>query len=202
MGSAYHVAVVHGKSIERSVVLDFLVHAGHQVVLETQSAEGAAERCRSDPPDIVLVDVESQGARGLDDYTPLLQQREVPVIVISGSWDECVVTRAISCGVFACLSKPIRAQELSAAMSLAIQQFQELKSLRDEVVSMRHALEDRKFIERAKGILMSKRALNEADAYRYLQALARSHRQKLVEVAKSILLAEKAMDPQSTLTLT
>ena len=121
----------------------------------------------------------------------------MPVIVISVAFtDESFLERASSCGALAHLVKPVGQKDLAAIVSIAMQRFQEVQSLRAEVDNMRKALEDRKLIERAKGIIMAKRRLDEPTAFRFLQQLARRHRTKLAEVAKSILLADSALEPR------
>jgi response regulator NasT len=86
--------------------------------------------------------------------------------------------------------KPVRAEQLLAAVDLAIHQFVELLSLRDEVGKLRETLETRKLVDRAKGLLM-KRGLDEPSAFRRLQKLAMDKRKSLREVAEAILLTEE-----------
>ena len=85
--------------------------------------------------------------------------------------------------------KPVRAEQLFAAIDLAVHQFVELSSLREEVVKLKDALESRKVIERAKGILMQ-RGLDEPQAFRRLQKLAMDKRKSLRQVAEAVLLTE------------
>ena len=86
--------------------------------------------------------------------------------------------------------KPVRAEQLYAAVDLAIHQFVELSSLRDEVRKLQDTLESRKLIDRAKGVLM-KRGMDEPQAFRRLQKLAMDKRKSLREVAEAILLTEE-----------
>jgi response regulator NasT len=118
--------------------------------------------------------------------------------VFSAFSSEDFIERANACHTLAYLVKPVQEKVLLATIPIVMQRFQELRALREEASGMRQALEDRKLIERAKGIIMVKRHLDEPNAFHYLQQLARSHRQKLVEVAKSVILAEQAFDPLST----
>ena len=101
-----------------------------------------------------------------------------------------------SCGALAHLVKPVGQKDLAAIVSIAMQRFQEVQSLRAEVDNIRQALEDRKLIERAKGIIMAKRRLDEPTAFHFLQQLARRHRKKLIDVANSVILADGVLEPQ------
>ena len=92
------------------------------------------------------------------------------------------------------LVKPIKQADLEPAIALAIRRFEQFQQLRQEADDLRQALEDRKVIERAKGVLMKKAQLDEQEAFRRLQKLARDKNKKIVEIARSILLAEEAFE--------
>ena len=90
------------------------------------------------------------------------------------------------------LVKPIKQANLEAAISVAMQRFEEFRALRKEAGELRGALEDRKVIERAKGILMKTTGLDEPEVFRRLQKLSRDQNQKMVDVARMILRADEA----------
>jgi response regulator NasT len=100
----------------------------------------------------------------------------------------------VSHQVFGVLSKPIREAELAAMILVAAQRSTEFNQLRAETSSLRTALEDRKVIEQAKGVLMMKCDMDEANAFRQLQHMARQQRKKVVEIAHSVLIAESAFE--------
>ena len=85
------------------------------------------------------------------------------------------------------LVKPIRGEQLASSISVAVRRFEQFQELASQAADLKHALEDRKLIERAKGVLMSHRGLSEDDAFRRLQKLASDRNQKLVDVARAIL---------------
>jgi response regulator NasT len=90
------------------------------------------------------------------------------------------------------LVKPIKQADLEPAIAIAIRRFDQFQALRKEAVDLKQALEDRKTIEKAKGILMKKVNLDEHEAFRRLQKLASDKNKKLIEIARSILTAEEA----------
>jgi response regulator NasT len=107
-----------------------------------------------------------------------------------------MVQRASRKHVLAYLVKPIKDTDLTPAITIARERFREFETLRVEASDLKQALEDRKTIERAKGILMKRTGLAEPEAFRRLQKLASSKSQKLVEIARMIVTAEEAVDPE------
>jgi response regulator NasT len=99
--------------------------------------------------------------------------------------------------VLAYLIKPIKRQDLQPALHIAMRRFEEFKALRKEASDLRQALQDRKLIERAKGILMKRANLDEAAAFSRLQKMARDSNRKLVQVAEMIVTVEQAYDTES-----
>jgi response regulator NasT len=106
-----------------------------------------------------------------------------------------LIERARTEHVMAYLVKPIEQADLEPAIALAMQRFEEFKALRKQAADLRQALQDRKLIEQAKGVLMKHAGLDEAEAFRRLQKPASEQQRKLVEVAQMILVAEKAFRP-------
>ena len=88
--------------------------------------------------------------------------------------------------------KPIKQADLEPAISIAVRRFRQFQAVHEEAASLRQALEDRKVIERAKGILMKHAGLDESEAFRRLQKLASEKNLKLIEIATSIVTAAEA----------
>jgi AmiR/NasT family two-component response regulator len=116
----------------------------------------------------------------------------VPIIVISAFHDPDLIVRAERNHVLAYLVKPIKQEDLEPAIAIALSRFNEFRALRQETDNLRQALEDRKLIERAKGLLMKRAGLDEPEAFRRLQKLARDKNQRLVEIAHIIVTADEA----------
>jgi two-component system, response regulator PdtaR len=194
---SYRIAIADDDPKDRATLRDSLIRAGHQVIIEASSGEEILERCTAssgDSAQLLITDVEMTGVSGLEAAAKIVEHRDIPFIIVSGLDADQLIEQASAQHAFAYLVKPIRDSELKAAICIAVQRFQELESSRSETASMSQALVDRKIVERAKGILMRKRNLDESSAFNYLQHLARQHRQKLVDVAKSINLAEHALN--------
>jgi response regulator NasT len=118
------------------------------------------------------------------------------VVVITGVDDPSLVERSIASGVSAYLAKPIDSRELKAAIELAAARQAELEQLEAEVDRAQRALEERKLVERAKGLLMSGLQLSEQDAFRRLQLTARERNLRLAEVAARIVEQRSLLEPK------
>lgn len=129
------------------------------------------------------------GIDGITVAEKISKDKPIPVVLLTATADSATVERARLAGVMNFVVKPVRAEQLLAAIDLAIHQFVELVSLREEVGKLRETLETRKLVDRAKGLLM-KRGMDEPSAFRRLQKLAMDRRKSLREVAEAILLAE------------
>jgi response regulator NasT len=118
-----------------------------------------------------------------------------PVVVVTGVEDDALVERSIASGVSAYLTKPIDSRELRAAIELAAVRQAEFQVLEAEVDRAQQALEDRKLVERAKGLLMTALHLSEQDAFRRLQLTARERNLRLADVAARIVEQQSLLEP-------
>jgi response regulator NasT len=119
-----------------------------------------------------------------------------PVVVVTGVDDPTLIERSIASGVSAYLTKPIDSRELQAALELAAARHEEFEALEAEVDRAQQALEDRKLVERAKGLLMSALNLSEQDAFRRLQMTARERNLRLADVAGRIVEQRSLLEPK------
>jgi AmiR/NasT family two-component response regulator len=170
---------------------------GHEPIGPAVDGEQAVELARADPPDLYLFDVEMPNLDGLQAAAQLTGEGlRRPVVLVTGIEDESLVERAIASGVSAYLTKPIDTRELKAAIGLAAARHAEFQQLEAEVGRAQQALEDRKLVERAKGLLMSALDLSEHDAFRRLQLTARERNLRLAEVAARIVEQQSLLAPK------
>ena len=132
---------------------------------------------------------------GIDAAAQIYRNAPVPVILVSAYHDPEFIRRAEADHILAYLVKPIKQADLEPAIGIAMRRFEQFQALRKETSDLKQALEDRKVIEKAKGILMKKAGLDEHDAFRRLQKLASDKNRKLIEIAQMILTAEEALEP-------
>jgi len=164
---------------------------GHQVVGTAETGRRAVEMARLLEPDMALLDVAMPGLDGIDAAREILAQRAIPVIMVTGHAEPELVARAAAAGVFTYLLKPVRQRELGTAIQIALARFEELQALHQQVRDLREALEVRKTVEQAKGILMRRLQVPEAAAFRMLQRRAASSRKSIREIAESVWEADR-----------
>jgi len=194
MNRSLRIAVADDEADMRDYFQDILPDLGHQVVAVASNGRELVEQCRARQVDLVITDIKMPEMDGIDAAREITRAMNLPFILVSAYHDPELIERAGASHVMAYLVKPIEQADLATAIAVARRRFEEFQALRGEAASLRQALEDRKTIERAKGILMKRADLDEGTAFERLKKLARSENRKMVDVAKMIVLAEKAME--------
>ena len=170
---------------------------GHEPVGPAADGEQAIELARTNEPDLYLFDIEMPNLDGLQAAVQLARDGlRRPVVVVTGVDDPSLIERSIASGVSAYLTKPVDTRELQAALGLAAARHAEFEELEAEVDRAQQALEDRKLVERAKGLLMSALGLSEQDAFRRLQLTARERNLRLADVAARIVEQQTLLEPK------
>ncbi len=170
---------------------------GHEPIGPASDGEQAIEMARASLPDLYLFDIEMPNLDGLEAATQLAGDGlRRPVVVVTGVDDPSLIERSIASGVGAYLTKPVDSRELGAAIELAAARHAEFQALEAEVDRAQQALEDRKLVERAKGLLMSALNLTEPDAFRRLQLTARERNLRLADVAGRIVEQQSLLEPK------
>ncbi len=193
MKQSLRIAVADDEPDMREYFSKSLSRMGHQVVAVAQNGRELVEQCRALGPDLVITDIKMPDLDGIDAARQIYEDRPVPVILVSAYHDATLIERAEADHVIGYLVKPIKQADLVPAIAIAMRRFEQFQALRQEATDLRQALADRKLIEQAKGILMKKAKLDEAEAFRRLQKLASDKNRKLVEIASMILTAEEAL---------
>jgi response regulator NasT len=170
---------------------------GHEALGPAADGTEAVALARADTPDLYLFDIEMPNLDGLEAARQLAAEGlRRPVVVITGVEDQSLVERSIASGVGAYLTKPVDTRELQAALALSAARQLVFEQLEAEVDRAQQALEDRKLVERAKGLLMAALDLSEQDAFRRLQLTARERNLRLADVAGRIVEQQSLLEPK------
>jgi two-component system, response regulator PdtaR len=170
---------------------------GHDPIGPVGDGDQAVIEAKASLPDLYLFDIEMPTLDGLAAAAQLAGEGyRRPVVIVTGVDDPSLVERSIASGVSAYLTKPIDTRELEVAIKLAAARHAEFEALEAEVSKAQQALEDRKLVERAKGLLMSALQLSEQDAFRRLQITARERNLRLAEVARRIVEQQSLLEPK------
>lgn len=193
MSESLRIAVADDEPDMRDFYQRVLPLLGHQVVSVATTGCELVEQCREHSPDLIITDVKMPGLDGIDAAAEIYKKNAIPVILVSAYHDPELIERAVIDRILAFLVKPIKQVDLEPAISIAMRRFRQFQALCQEAGDLRQALADRKIIERAKGVLMKRAALDEQDAFRRLQKLASDKNRKLIDIATMIVTAEEAM---------
>jgi len=195
MSHALRIVVADDEPDMRDYFRKILPHLGHRLVAVAENGRDLVQLCREEKPDLVITDIKMPDMDGIDAAVEIYRTLAVPVILVSAYHDPELIARAEADHIMGYLVKPIKQADLEPVIALAMRRFDQFQQLRREAADLRQALEDRKIIERAKGVLMKMAHLDEHDAFRRLQKLASDKNLKLVEVARMIVTAEEAFHP-------
>jgi len=168
-----------------------LEELGHQVVAEAHNGREAVVLAAEQQPDLAMLDIVMPELDGIEAARRIAVERPLPIILISAHSETSLAQRADEAGVFAYLVKPVTAEDLRPALLLARTRFEEFEVLRQEVADLRQALDTRKLVERAKGILMKRLDIGEEEAFRRLQKRSQDENRRMREVAEAIITADE-----------
>ena len=181
------IVIADDEGVIRLGLRAMLEEQGYQVVGEAADGKRALDLTAKLHPDLIFLDIKMPGVDGLQAARALLQDRTVPVIVLTAYADREFVARAREAGVLAYLVKPVREGDLRPAIEMAMGRFGEIQELRGEIGDLEDTLRTRKLVERAKGVLMRRDGVDEAQAFARLQKQARDTRKTMKEIAETIL---------------
>ena len=193
MTASLRIVIADDEPRMRDYLWQSLERLGHQVVAAARTGRELIDHCSTHHPDVIISDIKMPDTDGIEAASQIYRTSAIPVILISAFHDIELIERASRNHILAYLVKPVKDIDLAPAIAVAMQRFNEFEALRKEAADAKQALDDRKVIERAKGILMQRTGLAEPDAFRRLQKLASSKSKKLVDIARSIVTAEEAV---------
>jgi response regulator NasT len=181
------ILVAEDETIIRLDLRSLLERSGFDVCAEAQDGEQAVELARRELPDLALLDVKMPKLDGIDAARTILDERPIPIVMVTAYGEHELVSRAVEAGVFGYLVKPFRESDLLPAIETARARHAELVELRAEADSLAEALAARKAIERAKGLLMVRDGLNEQEAYARLRKASQISGRPLRVVAEALI---------------
>ena len=181
------ILIAEDETIIRLDLRDLLERAGFEVCAEAKDGEEAVALARASLPDLAIMDVKMPRLDGIDAARTILEERPIPIVMLTAYGQQELVSRAVEAGVFGYLVKPFRETDLLPAIATARARHEELAAVREEAESLSEALAARKAIERAKGILMAKEGLTEADAFARLRRASQVSGRPLKVVAEALL---------------
>lgn len=188
------VVIADDESLIRMDLREMLTNLGYLVVGEASDGRAAVHLARELKPDIVIMDIKMPDMDGIEATQIMTSERLAPVLLLSAYSQHELVQRARQAGVAGYLVKPFRETDLPPAIEVALARFSEFRHLEKEMDTLQDALETRKLVDRAKGILMDSQTLNEGEAFRRIQKLSMNNRKPMRAVAEAIILAHQSSE--------
>lgn len=185
------ILIADDESLIRLDLREMLVDLGYDIVGEAGDGRSALELARTLRPDLVIMDIRMPGVDGISAAEELTRERIAPVVLLTAYSDQGLVERAKDAGVVGYVVKPFRQTELMPVIELSLTRFEEFRSLEREVGDLKEALETRKLVERAKGVLMEVHGLREAEAFHRIRKTSMDSRKSMKEVAEAVLLTHE-----------
>jgi len=179
--------IAEDETIIRLDLRDLLERAGFEICAEARDGIEAVELARKEQPDLAILDVKMPRLDGIEAARRILEERPIPIVMLTAYDQKELISRAVEAGVFGYLVKPFREADLLPAIETARARHAELEALRAEAESLADALVARKLVERAKGLLMEKEKLNEQDAYARLRKASQLSGKSIRVVAEALI---------------
>ena len=188
----YRVVIAEDEPLIRMYVREILELNGYEVVGEAADGFDAIEVCRSKKPDFAILDIKMPVLDGLE-AAAIIHREELAsfILLLTAYSDKSIAEKAISADVMGCIIKPVDENTLIPAIQIAISKHKKMKKLAAEYSKAKTALEDRKYVDKAKGILMSKKSMQENEAYEYMRKVAMDKGCTIAQVAKMMISAMK-----------
>jgi two-component system, response regulator PdtaR len=181
------ILIAEDETIIRLDLRELLERAGFDVCAEAKDGVEAIELARSAAPDLAVLDVKMPRLDGIEAARRILEERPIPIVMLTAYGQDELVSRAVEAGVFGYLVKPFREQDLLPAIAAARARHDELQAVRAEAESLSDALAARKVIERAKGLLMRKEELSEQEAFARLRKASQAAGRPLKVIAEAVV---------------
>jgi len=182
----FRILIADDEPLIRIDLKELLEEIGHQVVAETGDGKEALALLNKVRPDLVILDIKMPGMSGIEVARKIAN--EYPVIILTAFSERSLIEQAKDAGVMAYITKPFRDGILTPAIELAVSNYLERAALTEKVSQLKEQLETRKIIDKAKGLLMDKQNLREAQAFRHIQSVSMNKNKSMKEVAEAIIL--------------
>jgi response regulator NasT len=179
--------LAHPNPEQRAQLKRALTELGHDIVCDCDSCDSLISTVRASQPDLIVTGVDLVDGDGIQTLVALGDEYAIPAIVVTQRTSLQVVERAMLDHVMAYLIEPVEVREIKPTIHLVLKRFEQFQELQSEVDTLKNALNDRKVIERAKGLLMKRDELDEDEAYKKLRRMATDGRTRLATVAQSLL---------------
>lgn len=183
------ILVIDENAIRASIIEEGLREAGHVRVTVVHEVNGIAQIIETLMPDVIIIDIENPNRDMMEHLFQLTRTVSRPIAMFVDRSDTASIEAAVDAGVSAYIVDGLKKERVKPILDMAVSRFNAFNRLRRELADARSALEERKLVERAKGILMKMRGLSEEEAFALLRQTAMNEKKKMSEIAQSVVTA-------------
>ena len=180
--------MVIDESAGRAALLErALTDAGYEIIARVEHGVNLLERVNEVKPDVIIIDMEMPDRDTLEQLYTINQDQPRPIVMFADNSESDVIEAAVKAGVSAYVVDGLNTERVKPIMDVAIARFREFQALREELEQTKSTLADRKVIDKAKGIIMKQRGMDEAEAYKSLRKMAMDSNKQISEIAKDVI---------------
>jgi response regulator NasT len=191
--AALHVLLIDDNSVRASIIEEGLREAGHERVTIITDMRQLLRQIVEADPDVIFIDLENPNRDVLEQMFQVSRSVHRPVVMFVDQSDKASTEAAIDAGVSAYVVNGMRKERVKPILDMAISRFNAFHRLREELDRTKQALDDRKVIDKAKGILMKSRGITEEEAYALLRKTAMNESRRVADVARGLITAAKLL---------
>src|SRR4249919_3866851 len=191
--SALKIAIVDESPIRAAILEDGLREAGFVHVERIAETHSLLARIYALDPDVILIDLENPSRDMLEQMFQMSRAVKRPVAMFVDQSDSASIQASVDAGVSAYIVDGLKKERITSILDLCISRFNAFSRLQGELDQAKDALEERRIIDRAKGVLMQARKLTEEQAYALLRKTAMNENKKIADIAQSVLTAAELL---------
>ena len=187
------ILVIDENAIRASIIEEGLREAGHARVTVIHEVNGVARIIDTLHPDVIIIDIETPNRDMMAHLFQLTRTVSRPIAMFVDRSDTASIEAAVEAGVSAYIVDGLKKERVKPILDMAVSRFNAFSRLQRELAEARSALEERKLVERAKGILMKMRGLSEEEAFALLRQSAMNEKKKMADIAQSVVTASRLL---------
>lgn len=187
------ILVVDANPLRAAIIEEGLREAGHREIVVVRATNGLVAEIERHDPDVVVIDLEDPSRDALADMFLVSSHVRRPITMFVDQSDSASIEAAVEAGVSAYIVDGLRKERMQPILQTCISRFNAFRKLREELDEARSQLEDRKLVDKAKGIVMRLKSLSEDEAYALMRRSAMNEKRKLVDIARSIITAAEVL---------
>lgn len=193
MDQGLKIVIVDASAVRAAILIDGLREAGFLHVTHISETANLLTRIYALDPDVILIDLENPSRDVLEQMFQVSRIVKRPIAMFVDQTDSASIQASVDAGVSAYIVDGLRKERIKHILDTCIMRFNAFSRLQDELERAKSALDDRKIIDRAKGILMKAKSINEEESYALLRKAAMNENKKIVEIARAVITAAEML---------